>query len=123
MFLLHLDNLLPCLELGEFVIPFCHILLVSEELSSPFSIHDVVRVWKVRKVSQGEFITSQVLILGEYFVINIKDLLQFILIFSNNSRVLTNAQMTEMRNKCQLKDKCRTGRAKVLSFCLKPLFY
>ena len=123
MFLLHLDDLLPCLEVGEFVIPFCHILLVSEKLSSSFSIYDVVRVWKVRKVSQGEFITSQVLILGEYFFINIKDLLQFILIFSNNSRVLTNAQMTEMRNECQLKDKCRARRAKVLSFRLKPLFY
>jgi hypothetical protein len=50
-------------------------------------------------------------------------LLQFILIFSNNSRVLSNAQMTEMRNECQLKDKCRAWRTKVLSFCLKPLFY
>lgn len=100
MFLLHLDNLLPRLELREFVIPLCHILLVSEELSSSFRIYDVMRVWKVRKVSQSEFITSQVLVLGEYFIINIEDLLQFILIFSNNSRVLTNAQMTEMRNKC-----------------------
>lgn len=123
MLLLHLGDLRPCLALWNFFVPLCHVLLVSEELPSSLSIHDIMWVWKVRKVSQGEFIASQVFILWEYFIINIEDLLQFILIFSNNSIVLTNAQMAEMRNECQLKDKCRAGRAEVLSFCLKPLFY
>ena len=90
MLLLHLDNLRPCLTLRDFVIPLCHILLVSEELPSSLSIYDIMRVWKVRNVGQGEFIASQVFILREYFILNIEDLLQLILIFSNNSMVLTN---------------------------------
>lgn len=123
MFLLHLDDLHPCLALREPVMPFRHILLVGEELPSSLGVYDVVRVRKVRQVGQGELITSQVLVLGEYFVVNIKNLLQSVLVFSNNIRVLTNAQVTEVRNERQLKHKRRAGRAKVLGFCLEPLFY
>lgn len=123
MFLLHLSDLLPRLALRELLVPFGHVLLVSEELPSSLGVHDVVRVREVGEVGQGELVASQVLVPREYLVVDIKDLLQLILVLGDHGRVLTNAQVGEVRDERQLEDERGAGGPEVLSLRLKPLFY
>jgi hypothetical protein len=119
---LHLHDLPPGVAGGDLVVPPGHVLPGGEELPAPVGgVDDVVGVWQVGEVGQGEVVAGEVLVLGEDVVVDAQHAVQLLLVLRDAG--LVGPHVLEVRRERQLERQLRARRVEALRLRLQPLLY
>ena len=119
--LLHINDLLPRISVGYVIPPPGHILPLSEAVSSSVGGGDqVVRVRKVREISERELITGQETSLTKPLLVHVEHLGKLLFVLLDDPFVLLELHPW---SECQLEHQCWAGWAEALPFSLHPLIY